>query len=156
MLPTDSGTERTMRMLITGASSGLAVGVLHQLLQTTDAEIWCGRHPTDILSQFYNDVKVWTSESDIDSALSGLHFDMVLHLAGITHSSDGQQYWKVNFQAATPPGACRLRKWLSPFLVDVSKRCATLGAGSLRRIKACCRTGTSEVRMGKPAYYSAC
>ena len=37
-----------MRILVTGASSPLAVGVLRQLLLNPDVELWCGRHRKDI------------------------------------------------------------------------------------------------------------
>ncbi len=37
-----------MRILVTGASSPLAVGVLRQLLLNSDVELWCSRHRKDI------------------------------------------------------------------------------------------------------------
>ena len=37
-----------MRILVTGASSPLAVGVLRHLLLNSDLEFWCGRHRKDI------------------------------------------------------------------------------------------------------------
>jgi hypothetical protein len=36
-----------MRILVTGASSPLAVGVLRQLLLNSELELWCSRHRKD-------------------------------------------------------------------------------------------------------------
>ena len=119
-----------MRILITGASSSLAVGVIRQLLETSDAEIWCGRHRTEIP---ISDNRVHTIdldlESDFASSLSGREFGIVIHFAGVTHSFDEAQYWRINTEAtaqlarAVHENGCRR-------FVYISTRCATIGSGA--------------------------
>ena len=117
-----------MRILVTGASSPLAVGVMRQLLLNSDVELWCGRHRTDIPLA---DPRLHVI--DLDLALGGSlpreHFDMVIHFAGVTHAPDEQQYWKVNLEGtvrlaeATRENGCRR-------FVYISTRCATQGSGA--------------------------
>jgi nucleoside-diphosphate-sugar epimerase len=117
-----------MRILVTGASSPLAVGVMRQLLLNSDVELWCGRHRKDIPLA---DPRVHVI--DLDLALGGSlpreHFDMVIHFAGVTHASDEQQYWKVNLDGtarlaeATRENGCRR-------FIYISTRCATQGSGA--------------------------
>jgi len=119
-----------MRILVTGASSPLAAGVLRQLLLNSDLELWCARHRKDIsLTDTRLRVIDLHLESDVRAALSDLQFDMVVHFAGVTHASDERQYWKVNLQGtgllaeATRANGCRR-------FVYVSTRCATRGSGA--------------------------
>ena len=118
-----------MRVLVTGASSPLAVGVLRHLLSDTDWGFWCGRHRREISIA---DARVHVLDLDLGSALSALsgeQFDLVIHFAGVTHTLDEQQYWKVNLDgtvrlaAATRANGCRR-------FVYVSTRCATRGSGA--------------------------
>jgi len=117
-----------IRILVTGASSPLAVGVMRQLLLNSDIELWAGRHRKDIpLSDPRLHVIDLDLESDLTKTLSP--FDMVLHFAGVTHASDEQQYWKVNLEGtrrlayATHETGCRR-------FVYISTRCATHGSGA--------------------------
>lgn len=117
-------------MLVTGASSPLALGVLCRLLSNSDAEIWCGRHRNDIpLVDPRLRVIDLDLESDLREALSGIGFDLVVHFAGVTHASDEQRYWKVNLEgtirlaAAVRENGCRR-------FVYISTRCATRGSGA--------------------------
>jgi nucleoside-diphosphate-sugar epimerase len=119
-----------MRILVTGASSPLAVGVMRQLLLRSDLELWCGRHRNDVpLTDPRLHVIDLNLESDPNSTLSDLHFDMVVHFAGVTHASDDQQYWNVNLEGtvrlaqATRQNGCRR-------FVYISTRCATRGSGA--------------------------
>jgi nucleoside-diphosphate-sugar epimerase len=119
-----------MRILVTGASSPLAVGVLRQLLLNSDLELWCGRHRKDIpIVDPRLHVIDLNLESDLSETLSRAHFDMVIHFAGVTHASDEQQYWKVNVEGtvrlaeATRENGCRR-------FVYISTRCATAGSGA--------------------------
>ena len=77
-----------MRILVTGASSPLAVGVLRQLLLNTDWELWCGRHRKEIP---ITDPTLHVIDLDLESELFGSltrqSFDMVIHFAGVTHAS---------------------------------------------------------------------
>jgi len=117
-----------MRILVTGASSPLAVGVMRQLLLNSDVELWCGRHRKDIPLA---DPRLHVI--DLDLALGGSlpreHFDLVIHFAGVTHASDEQQYWKVNLEGTvrlaetTRENGCRR-------FVYISTRCATKGSGA--------------------------
>src|SRR6185369_1594316 len=119
-----------MRILVTGASSPLAVGVLRQLLLNTDWELWCGRHRKDIP---ITDPRLHVIDLDLESELIGSlsreSFDMVIHFAGVTHASNEQQYWKVNAEGTvrlaevTHANGCRR-------FVYVSTRCATPGSGA--------------------------
>ena len=59
---------KIMRILVTGASSPLAVGVLRQLLLNSDLELWCGRHRKDIPIA---DPRLHVIDLDLESDLSG-------------------------------------------------------------------------------------
>ena len=118
-----------MRIIVTGASSPLAVGVLRRLLLNSDVELWCGRHQKDIP---IDDPRLHVIDLDLESDLSGLsrmQFDKVIHFAGVTHATDEQQYWKVNLEGtvrlaeATRENGCRR-------FVYISTRCATHGSGA--------------------------
>ena len=127
---TYSDLTAIMRILVTGASSPLAVGVLRQLLLNSDWEFWCGRHRKDIpLVDSRVHVIDLDLESDLSGTLSPAQFDMVVHFAGVTHASDEKQYWKVNrdgtlrLAEAARANGCRR-------FVYISTRCATHGSGA--------------------------
>jgi nucleoside-diphosphate-sugar epimerase len=119
-----------MRILVTGASSPLAVGILRHLLLNEDVELWCGRHRKDIPIA---DPRLHVIDLDLESELSGTlsrtHYDVVIHVAGMTHASDEQQYWNLNVKGtvrlaeATREQGCRR-------FVYISTRCATHGSGA--------------------------
>lgn len=115
-----------MRILVTGASSPLAVGVLRHLLLNSDVEIWGGRHRKDIPLV---DPRLHVIDLDLESELTLPHFDLVIHFAGVTHASDEEQYWKVNFE-----GTRRLAQAVHEAggrrFVYISTRCATHGSGA--------------------------
>ena len=118
------------RILVTGASSPLAVGVLRHLLLNSDLELWCGRHRQDIpITDPRLHVIDLDLENDVRSSLARMQFDMVVHFAGVTHASDEQRYWKVNLEGtvrlaeATRANGCRR-------FVYISTRCATHGSGA--------------------------
>jgi len=120
-----------MRILVTGASSPLAVGVMRQLLLNSDLELWAGRHRKAIpLSDpRLHAIDLDLEKSDLTETLSRTPVDMVIHFAGVTHASDEQQYWKVNFEGtrrlaqAAHENGCRR-------FVYISTRCATHGSGA--------------------------
>ena len=121
---------KTMRILVTGGSSPLAIGVMRLLLLQTDLELWCGRHRKEIpLIDPRLHVIDLDLESDLSEALSDRQFNMVIHFAGVTHASDEQQYWKVNLEGtrrlaeSTHANGCRR-------FVYISTRCATHGSGA--------------------------
>ena len=119
-----------MRILVTGASSPLAVGVLRHLLLNNDLELWCGRHRKDIpLADPRLHVIDLDLESDVSGTLSRTHFDMVVHFAGVTHASDEQQYWKVNLEGTTRLAEAARANGCRRF-VYISTRCATHGSGA--------------------------
>src|SRR5215218_332555 len=117
-----------MRILVTGASSPLAVGVLRQLLLNSDVQAWCGRHRKDIPIA---DPRLHVIDLDLESDLSKTlpTVDLVLHFAGVTHAADEQEYWNVNVKGtrrlaeATRENGCRR-------FVYMSTRCATHGSGA--------------------------
>ena len=117
-----------MRILVTGASSPLAVGVIRQLLLRSDVELWCSRHRKDIP---LTDPRLHVIDLDLGSELRATlpSFDLVIHFAGVTHASDEQQYWKVNLEGtrrlaeAVRASGCRR-------FVYISTRCATKGSGA--------------------------
>ena len=119
-----------MRILITGASSPLAVGVLRHLLLNPDPELWCVRHRKDIpIDDPRLHVIDLDLEADVRASLSREQFDVVVHFAGVTHASDEQRYWDVNLKGtvrlaeATHANGCRR-------FVYISTRCATRGSGA--------------------------
>ena len=119
-----------MRILVTGASSPLAVGVLRQLLLNSDWEFWCGRHRKNIaIADARVHVIDLDLEGDVSGALSREQFDMVIHFAGVTHASDEKQYWNINHDGtvrlaeAVHANGCRR-------FVYISTRCATRGSGA--------------------------
>ena len=120
-----------MRILVTGASSPLAARVVNDLLRTTEAEIWCARYkrPVNI-----SDPRVRVVELDLESdvglaPVDDVHFDLVVHFAGVTHSDKEDFYWKVNLE-----GTMRLVKLVRENgcrrFVFISTRCATAGSGA--------------------------
>jgi len=115
-----------MRILVTGASSPLAAGVMRQLLLNSDVELWAGRHRKEIPLA---DPRLHVIDLDLTGTLPRTPFDMVIHFAGVTHASDEQQYWKVNFEGtrrlaqAAHENGCRR-------FVYISTRCATHGSGA--------------------------
>ena len=120
-----------MRILVTGASSPLAARVVKELLRMTDAEIWCAQHQREV---HINDPSLRVVELDLESdagvaSLQNVHFDLVVHFAGVTHSDDESRYWKVNLE-----GTMRLAKVVRDKgcrrFVFVSTRCATPGSGA--------------------------
>jgi nucleoside-diphosphate-sugar epimerase len=120
-----------MRILVTGASSPLAVGVLRRLLSNSDWELWCGRHQKEIplVDPRLHVIDLDLLQADLSGALSAARFDMVIHFAGVTHAADEQQYWKVNLEGtvrlaeAVRANGCRR-------FVYISTRCATSGSGA--------------------------
>jgi nucleoside-diphosphate-sugar epimerase len=117
-----------MRILVTGASSPLAVGVLRHLLLNSDLELWGGRHQKEIPIV---DPKLHVIDLDLETGFSETlpAFDLVVHFAGVTHAADEQQYWKINLDGtvrlaeAVRRGGCRR-------FVYISTRCATRGSGA--------------------------
>ena len=119
-----------MRILVTGASSPLAVGVLTQLLLNSDLEFWCGRHRKDIpiVDPRLHGIDL-DLESDVNETLSRTQFDLVVHFAGVTHASDERQYWKINHEGTVRLAEAVRRNGCRRF-VYISTRCATHGSGA--------------------------
>jgi nucleoside-diphosphate-sugar epimerase len=119
-----------MRILVTGASSPLAGGVLRHLLLNSELKLWCGRHRKDvpIIDPRLHVVDL-DLESDLDEALSRAHFDLIVHFAGVTHASDEQQYWKINLEGTVRLAEAVRRNGCRRF-VYISTRCATRGSGA--------------------------
>lgn len=117
-----------MRILVTGASSPLAVDVLRRLLLKSDVELWCGRHRTDIPLV---DQRLHVIDLNLESDLGSLsqRFDLVIHFAGVTHAPDERQYWRINFE-----GTLRLAEAVRAHgcrrFVYISTRCATRASGA--------------------------
>jgi nucleoside-diphosphate-sugar epimerase len=119
-----------MRILVTGASSPLAVGVLRYLLLNSDLELWCTRHRKDIpIADPRLHVIDLDIESDLSGTLSSTHFDVVIHFAGATHALDEQQYWTVNVEGTIRLAEATRRNGCRRF-VYISTRCATHGSGA--------------------------
>ena len=116
-----------MRILVTGASSPLAVGVLRRLLLHSDAELWCGRHRKDIPLA---DPRLHVIDLDLESDLKFTeHFDLIVHFAGVTHASDEKQYWKINVDGTVRLAEAARANGCRRF-VYISTRCATHGSGA--------------------------
>jgi nucleoside-diphosphate-sugar epimerase len=101
---------------------------MRHLLLNSDIELWAGRHRKEIP---LSDPRVHVIDLDLESDLTGTltTFAMVIHFAGVTHASDEQQYWKVNFEGtrrlahAAHENGCRR-------FVYISTRCATHDSGA--------------------------
>src|ERR1041385_5989703 len=123
-----------MRILVTGASSPLAVGVMRQLLLQSDVELWCARHRTDIP---LTDPRLHVIDLDLESELTATlpAVDLVIHFAGVTHATDEQKYWKVNLEGTRRMVQAVRANGCGRF-VYISTRCATRGSSSpvLRRL----------------------
>jgi nucleoside-diphosphate-sugar epimerase len=119
-----------MRVLITGASSPLAISVLHHLVAKGDVEIWCSRHRNEVSTSSAR-LRVVDLDLESDESVSSLRtpFDMVLHFAGLTHALDERKYWNVNLDGTlrlakvTRENGCRR-------FVYISTRCATPASGA--------------------------
>jgi len=119
-----------VRILITGASSSLAVAVTRRLLVASDVEIWCGRHRAQVpVADPRLHILDLDLESDLNSALSGLSFDKVIHFAALTHSVDERRYWTLNVEATTQLARAVYQNGCRDF-VYISTRCATEHAGA--------------------------
>ena len=120
-----------MRILVTGASSPLAVGVLNQLLLNSDLELWCGRHRKNIpiADPRLHVIDLDLESSSLNDTLSRTHFDLVVHFAGVTHATDEQQYWKINREGTVRLAEAVRRNGCHRF-VYISTRCATRGSGA--------------------------
>lgn len=119
-----------MRILVTGASSPLAVGVMRHLLLNSELELWCGRHRNEVpLADPRLHVIDLDLEANVSEALSHEHFDLVIHFAGVTHASDEQQYWNVNLEGTVRLAEATRRNGCRRF-VYISTRCATHGSGA--------------------------
>lgn len=119
-----------MRLLVTGASSPLAVGVMRHLLLNSELELWCGRHRKEVpLVDPRMHVIDLDLEANVSEALSHEHFDLVIHFAGVTHASDEQQYWNVNLEGTVRLAEATRRNGCRRF-VYISTRCATHGSGA--------------------------
>jgi UDP-4-keto-D-QuiNAc 4-reductase len=145
---TYSNLTAIMRILVTGASSPLAVGVLRELLLNHDLEFWCGRHRKDIpIADPRVHVIDLDLESDVSETLSRAQFDLVIHFAGVTHASDEKQYWKVNLEGtvrlaeAVRANGCRR-------FVYISTRCATHGSGAYGESKLAAEQELQQLEWG--------
>ena len=119
-----------MRILVTGASSPLAVGVLRQLLLQSDLEVWCGRHRRDIpLADPRLRVIDLDLESGLNEVLARAPFDSVIHFAGLTHASDEKRYRQINLEGTVRLAQAALANGCRRF-VYISTRCATAGSGA--------------------------
>src|SRR5215208_32962 len=123
-----SHNQMIMRILVTGASSPLAVGMLRQLLLNSDLELWCSRHRKEIPLA---DPRLHVIDLDLESELNATlpHFDLVIHFAGVTHASDEQQYWNVNTEGTVRLAKATRENGCGRF-VYISTRCATPGSGA--------------------------
>jgi len=119
-----------MRLLVTGASSPLALGVLRRLLLDSDVEVWCGRHRKEIsITDPRLRVVDLDLESDLNRSLADLRFDCVVHFAGLTHASNEQEYWRINVEGTSRLAEAVQRNGCRNF-VYISTRCATPGSGA--------------------------
>jgi nucleoside-diphosphate-sugar epimerase len=118
-----------MQILVTGASSPLAVGVLRRLLLNGDAEIWCARHRKELpLVDARLRVIDLDLEADLRATLAGVAFDLIVHFAGVTHASQEERYWKINRDATVRLSEAVRENGCQRF-VYISTRCATRGSG---------------------------
>lgn len=119
-----------MRILITGASSSVGAEITRRLLLQPHVEIWCARHQTPIaITDDRLHVIDLNLESDLNAALFGREFDMVIHCAAITHAVDERRYWPINVEATSRLAAAVRANGCRNF-VFISTRCANVDAGA--------------------------
>ncbi len=134
-----------MRILVTGASSPLAVGVLRQLLLNSELELWCGRHRKDIPLV---DPRLHVIDLDLEAdLLETPHFDLVVHFAGVTHASDEHQYWKINLDGTVRLAEAVRRNGCRRFAY-ISTRCATRGSGAYGESKLAAEQELQKLEWG--------
>jgi nucleoside-diphosphate-sugar epimerase len=93
-------------------------------------EIWCGRHQAQIpITDDRLRVIDLDLESDLNAALSGREFDLVIHCAALTHAFDERQYWVMNVEATSRLAHAVHQNGCRDF-VYISTRCATVDAGA--------------------------
>jgi nucleoside-diphosphate-sugar epimerase len=120
-----------MRILFTGASSGVGRCVLERLLASADdIEVWCTRHRGDI---GVADSRVCIIDLNLaepfDAQLLPDAIDMVIHFAGVTHARDVETYWNVNLDGTKRLAEYARARGCRRF-VYISTRCAVEGAGA--------------------------
>ena len=134
-----------MRILVTGASSPIAARVVKRLLMDSSADVWCAQHKREVNIK---DSRVRIVDLDLETT-EGLDsvdvpFDLVVHFAGVTHTSDEQQYWRVNLEG-TMRLATLVRKNGGGRFVFVSTRCATPDSGAYGESKLAAETRLKQL-----------
>jgi len=120
-----------MKVLFTGASSGIARRVLERLIESDRCrEVWCARHEREVR---ISDSRVRVVDLDVtsDSGLQAMPqtVDLIVHFAGVTHAQDAARYWTVNHEGTVRLAEAARARGCRRF-VYISTRCATRGAGA--------------------------
>lgn len=145
-----------MRLLMTGASSGLGRPLLQALLAEPWVEsIACGVHRSDLP---VSDARVRPFPLDLRSAvdLSAVGpIDLAIHLAGVTHSDDPAAYGALNRDGTGRLADALLRHGCGRLLF-VSSRCLGADAGAYAASKREAEAGLSarpweELTLLRPA-----
>ena len=120
-----------MRLLLTGASSTIGRRLTRELLQSDSySEIWQARHQTELANA---DERLHVIPLDLNSAIDlqtiPAPLDLVVHVAGITHSREVERYWSLNHQGTLRLAEAARARGCRQF-VYISTRCATADAGA--------------------------
>jgi nucleoside-diphosphate-sugar epimerase len=120
-----------MKVLFTGASSGIGRRVLEEVLKSDRGwEIWCTRHKHDVpISE--SRVRVVDLDITSDAGMQAIPegVDLIVHFAGVTHAQDAARYWTVNHEGTARLAEAARAQGCRRF-VYISTRCATRGAGA--------------------------
>jgi nucleoside-diphosphate-sugar epimerase len=119
-----------MRVLLTGASSLIGRCLIKELLRLdSDSEIWQTHHQTKLEDADPRwRVIALDLNANIDLHAIPAPLDLVVHVAGITHSRKVEPYWSVNHQGTIRLAEAARARGCRQF-VYVSTRCATANAG---------------------------
>jgi nucleoside-diphosphate-sugar epimerase len=118
-----------MNILFTGASSPLGGRVLRAVLAGEDTNVWAGVHHNPVSLEH---PRLKRFDLSLDQAINleqvPTPLGKVIHFAGITHTSDTQTYWRVNYEGTVKLAEAAQKHGCSNF-VFVSTRCATPTSG---------------------------
>jgi nucleoside-diphosphate-sugar epimerase len=130
---------------LTGASSAIGHRLIREILRLgAYAEVWQACHQTE-LDELDERLRVipLDLESPIDLQAIPAPLDLVVHVAGITHSRELEKYWSVNHQGTLRLAEAARTRGCRKF-VYLSTRCATADAGAYGESKL-----AAEAALGK-------
>ena len=135
-----------MRLLFTGASSAIGRRLIGEMLRLDSySEIWQACHQTELDDA---DQRLRVIRLDLNAAIDlqtiPAPLDLVVHVAGITHARDVEQYWSVNHRGTLRLAEAARARGCREF-VYISTRCATENAGAYGQSKLAAEAGLQKM-----------